>query len=334
MQIKLHWAQKKLQALPIEYMIVIDEHTTPCGAPPFPCEGTGRTATIGFFDGVHRGHAFLLQQVREEARRRGQQSLAVTFAAHPRSVLSAAEAPSLLTSPSEKLRLLAAQGMDACAVLDFSPELAALTARRFMEEYLRDRFGVRCLVIGYDHRFGSDRAACFADYVAWGRAAGIDVVQAAELPADGLHVSSSAIRRYLAAGDVEHARLCLGRSYSLGGTVVGGRHVGHTLGFPTANLRPDDARLLLPRCGVYAAWAEAGGGRHAAMVNIGRRPTLDNGDDITVEAHLIGFCGDLYGQVLTLRFEHRMRDERAFAGTDDLRWQLERDARQTLEMLR
>lgn len=308
---------------------------TRCGTNPGqPCPGgAGRVATIGFFDGVHRGHAFLLRQVREEARRRGLQSLAVTFSDHPRRVLAASEAPSLLTAPREKLRLLAAQGMDACAVIDFNRELAALTARRFMEEYLRGRFGVRCLVIGYDHRFGCERSAGFADYVEWGRVAGIDVVRAAELPADGLHVSSSAIRRFLQAGDVERARLCLGRSYSLDGTVVEGRRVGRGLGFPTANLRPSDARLQLPGRGVYAAWAEVGGTRHAAMVNIGCRPTLDNGDDITVEAHLLDFDGDLYGASLTLVFEHRLREERVFGQIDGLRLQLRRDARRTKELL-
>jgi len=299
---------------------------------PF-CPGAGAVATIGFFDGVHRGHAFLLQQVRTEARRRGLRSLAVTFPDHPRRVLAGRQAPALLTSPQAKLRLLAALGMDACAVLDFTPELAALTACRFMDECLRRRLGVRCLVIGYDHRFGSDRSAGFADYVEWGRAIGIDVVQAEELPAAGLHVSSSAIRRYLEAGDVECANRCLGRSYSLDGTVVEGRHVGRGLGFPTANLRPADARLLLPARGAYAAWAEVDGVRHAAMVNIGCRPTLANGNDLTVEAHLLDFGGDLYGQRLTLVFEHRLREERAFGQIDGLRRQLRLDAQRTKELL-
>lgn len=298
-----------------------------------PAPATESAATIGFFDGVHRGHAFLLQQVCAEARRRGLRSLAVTFPDHPRRVLAGRQAPALLTAPQEKLRLLAAQGLDACAVLDFNRELAALTARRFMDEYLRRRLGVRCLVIGYDHRFGSDRAAGFADYVEWGRAAGIEVVQAEELPADGLHVSSSAIRRYLEAGDVACANLCLGRSYSLSGTVVGGRRVGRGLGFPTANLRPSDARLLLPARGAYAAWAEVDGARHAAMVNIGCRPTLANGNDLTVEAHLLDFGGDLYGRSLTLFFEHRLREERAFGQIGDLCRQLRHDAQRTKDLL-
>jgi len=293
----------------------------------------GTVATVGFFDGVHRGHAFLLRQVADEAARRGLRSLALTFADHPRRVLGG-EAPALLTPPEEKLRLLAAQGLDACELLDFTPQLAALTARRFMDEYLRRRFGVRCLVMGYDHRFGCDRAATPADYVAWGRAAGIDVVRAAELPADGLHVSSSAVRRLLQAGDADGARLCLGRSYALRGTVVHGRGVGRRLGFPTANLRPACPLQLIPRCGVYAAWAEVGGVRHKAMVNIGRRPTLDNGADVSVEACLLRFSADLYGASLTLSFEHRLRDERKFGSLAALCDALRADSRAVENLLR
>ncbi|MDO4995427.1 MAG: riboflavin kinase, partial [Bacteroidales bacterium] len=196
-------------------------------------------ATIGFFDGVHCGHRFLIRQVREEALRRGMRSMIVTFTRHPARVLRPEAELHLLTTTDEKMRLLRETGIDDVQMLPFTPQLAALSARDFMERVLRDRFNVRVLVIGYDHRFGHNRAEGFEDYVKVGCEIGMDVVQARELDG-GQHVSSSAIRHALAEGRVEDAAAMLGRPYSLGGTVVRGHHVGTDLGFPTANLRLDD----------------------------------------------------------------------------------------------
>ena len=237
------------------------------------------------------------------------------------------------------LALLDKEELDACAVLRFDKELAALTAREFMERYLRDRLGVRCLVIGYDHHFGSSRGEGFVQYAAYGRELGIDVVRATALEWGGVTVSSSAVRRFLSAGNVEMARVCLGRAYELTGTVVHGREVGRSLGYPTANLRPDSADKMLPAAGVYAARiepAEDGSGLPAegvrAMVNVGCRPTIDDGEELTIEAHLFDFAGDLYGRRLRLLFERRLREERRFPSLDALRRQLDTDAARTLEL--
>ena len=291
-------------------------------------------ATIGFFDGVHLGHQFLLQQVEDAAAARGLRSMAVTFEEHPRVALDSQYQPRLLGTADDKLTWLTATGIHACALLQFDRAMASLSAKDFMQKYLLEQLGVRCLVIGYDHHFGHNRQEGFEDYVRYGRALGMDVVPALPLETCDFTVSSSAIRRFLDAGHVERAAEGLGRPFSLRGTVTAGRRVGRRIGFPTANLRPADPHLLVPRIGVYAVWAEITEGRFPAMLNIGRRPTLNNGSDISIEAHLIGFNGNLYNQPLTLHFVRRLRDEQTFPSLESLTQQLEQDAREALLALK
>jgi len=254
--------------------------------------------------------------------------MAVTFTEHPRRILSPAYCPALLTTNEEKVARLKAAGLDACAMLDFTDKMAALTAKQFMEVYLKDLLHVEVLIIGYDHHFGSDHLT-FEEYVAAGRAVGIRIVKAQAYKTADFIASSSAVRRILSCGDVEHANQCLGYTYELSGTVVEGRHVGHDLGFPTANLRPSSPFKAIPRHGAYAVEAVVGGHVYAAMLNIGFRPTLNNGTDTTIEAHLFDFNGNLYGQTLTLRFYRRLRDEQRFSSIDALRRQLIADAAAT-----
>lgn len=294
-------------------------------------------AAIGFFDGVHRGHRFLIGQVRGEAVRRGLASAVVTFPVHPRKVLQADFCPRLLTTPQEKLALLAEAGLDLCFLPDFTPHLAALSAREFME-VLRGRYNIRVLVIGYDHRFGHNRAEGFGDYVRYGGELGMEVLpaEAYRLPSlpDGRPVSSSLVRQLLAEeGDVSLAADCLGYRYFLEGTVVGGRGVGHRLGFPTANLQVGNPDKLVPANGVYAVQVDFGGRRRGGMLNIGVRPTLDNGDDRSIEVHVFDYDGDAYGLPMRLTFVQRMRGEQKFASLDELKQQLAQDeaaVRQTL----
>ena len=286
-------------------------------------------ATIGFFDGVHRGHRFLIDQVRREAAARGLESAAVTFPVHPRQVLQSDYRPKLLTTPQEKLALLAETGIDTCILLDFTPHLASLSAREFME-VLKNRYRIRALLIGYDHRFGHNRSEDFGDYVRYGRELGIDIrpAEAFRLPdaPGGEPVSSSLIRRLLLAGDVAQAATCLGYPYFLNGTVVSGRRIGHQLGYPTANLRPDHPDKLIPANGVYAVRVETEGRTYGGMLNIGRRPTLDNGDDRSIEVHIFDFDRDIYHEPLRLSFIRRIREERKFDSVDQLTEQLHRDA--------
>lgn len=291
----------------------------------FRADSRPRAATIGFFDGVHLGHRHLLRRLCAEAERRGLNPVAVTFDVHPRTVVADGYRPALLQTTEEKLRCLAETGIGGCAVVRFTPETARLTAAEFMARVLAEGLGVRFLLAGYDHRFGRPDGHTPADYSELGREAGIEVAVCDPTYVGGIAVSSSAVRRLLAAGDAAGAARLLGRPYALQGTVTTGHRVGRELGFPTANLRPETEEKIVPARGVYVAEAVVGGTTHAAMLNIGKRPTLDNGTETSIEAHLLDFNANLYGRCLTLRFIDRLRDERAFASLDELREQLRRD---------
>jgi riboflavin kinase/FMN adenylyltransferase len=286
-------------------------------------------ATIGFFDGVHRGHRFLIRQLTRYAVGHDLASLLVTFRTHPRQVMQAAYQPQLLTTYDEKCGQLATTGADYCLTLDFTTALAALSARRFMAEILKEKLSVKVLVIGYDHRFGHDRSEGFAEYVEYGRELGMEVVRADAFAMSEVNVSSSMVRACLAEGEVGMAARCLTRPYEITGRVVHGFHVGHELGFPTANIQVEDAQKLIPKNGVYAVWVKGktGGEEHVwgGMLNIGLRPTMENGENRTIEVHLLDFAGDLYGCRLTLSFVRRLRDERKFRNKGELVHQLRED---------
>lgn len=286
-------------------------------------------ATIGFFDGVHRGHLCLVSQVCELAHKLGKQSLLITFDRHPRQVLHADYVPQLLSTLEEKNTLLKKSCVDRIEVLPFTHELSKLTALQFMQKVLRTQLNVGTLVMGYDHHFGNG-GGTFSEYVDWGKQAHIDVVLAHELEDE--KVSSSAIRSLLLRGDVKRANQLLGYSYSLQGMVVSGHQMGRLIGFPTANVEVE-AEKLLPACGVYAVRATVDDAPYDGMLCIGHRPTMHNGDDISIEANLFGFCGDLYGKQITLSLTDRLRDEKPFSSVHALQLQLEQDARLAKEIL-
>ena len=296
-----------------------------------PVAATPAVATIGFFDGVHRGHRYLIEQVCEVAAERGLSTAVVTFPIHPRRVMQSDFRPQLLTTCDEKVRLLERTGIDACIMMDFTPQLAALSAREFMT-LLKEQYRIDALVIGYDHRFGHNRAEGFAEYVTYGRELGMEVFPArayylnrSEEQGASSDVSSSGIRRLLQAGDVEAAAQALGYRYFLQGRVVGGYRVGHRIGFPTANLCVDNPDKLIPADGVYAVWADVDGQRYGGMLCIGTRPTLANGSERSIEVHLFDFQADIYERPLSLSFVQRTRDEQKFASVDLLVAQLHRD---------
>lgn len=287
-------------------------------------------ASIGFFDGVHRGHRYLIDQVKDIAQSRGMDAMLITFARHPREVLHADYIPQLLTSRQEKLQLLTQAGAERVEVLDFDEAMSQLTAREFMEQVLRDRLGVKVLVMGYDHRFGKG-GGTHEDYVRWGKETGIEVVQAKEMPE--LYVSSSECRKTLQEGDVEKAAQLLGHNYLLTGLVGEGHHVGHSLGFPTANVEAERGKVV-PRDGVYAVWVTTDDGKQRkGMLNIGKRPTLDNGENTSIEVNIIDFEGDIYGHTIQMEFVCRLRDEVKFDSLEALQKQLEEDRKRVLEIL-
>ena len=300
-------------------MIIVDETTRPL--PP-------AAATIGFFDGVHCGHRYLIGRVIDEARADGLASMVITFARHPRQVIDTHYVPRLLSTPEMKIERLAETGIDRCTVLDFDRRMAALTAREFMIHILSSRLNVRKLIIGYDNRFGHDRSESIDDYCAYGRTLGIEVVKSCGITVDGIRVSSSVIRNAIERGDLTEANRCLGYAYTLSAHVSHGFRNGHRLGFPTANLDMDEVCQLLPQIGVYGTRVRIEGEceLHPAMTSVGTRPTFD-GTRLSVETYILDFDADLYGRKLEVAFLKRIRGEKKFADLQQLRTQMADDER-------
>lgn len=285
----------------------------------------GIIATIGFFDGVHRGHRFLFEQLRQIAQQRGLSPLVVTFRQHPREVLQSDFVPQLLTTLDERMSLL--RSSLNVQLFDFS-EIKDLTAEQFMLR-LRDELDVCVLLMGYDHMFGSDRLRHTADYVRIGLRIGIEVVSIREFVDGEWHISSTEIRQALQNGNILVANELLGYSYSLTGMVVEGNRLGRTIGFPTANIRPDDPNKIIPKSGVYAGQVTftSSSTRHSAIINIGTNPTVGNTEQ-TIEVHIPNIDADLYGQRLTISFTRYLREERKFDSLRALQEQIRTDLRE------
>lgn len=300
------------------------------------CEAmTPCVATIGFFDGVHRGHRYLIKKMKElAAGENGMASTVITFDRHPRLVLNKEFQPKLLNTNEEKQALLAKTGVDNCVMLHFDKETAALSARDFIHNVLHDKLNVKKLVTGYDNRFGHNRAEGFDDYVAYGREVGIEVICGEAFVLNGVNVSSSVIRSFLSEGEVKMAAMCLGYPYFLTGRVVSGFQEGRKLGFPTANLKVEDAFKLIPKPGVYAVRVMTEDSKEAmgGMMNIGTRPTFD-GHETTLEVNIFNFNGDLYGQNVEVMFVSRLREEQRFSSVQKLAAQLATDRRMAEEEL-
>lgn len=282
-------------------------------------------ATVGFFDGVHLGHRYVVSQVMEEARRQGLASTVITFERHPRQVVHPEWKPQLLTTLDEKQQCLEQTGIDQLVVLRFDVVMAALTGREFMEHVLSEQLQVRTLLMGYDNQFGRGRTEGMEDFRRYGQELGMPVRQLSIAPSGS--ISSTHVRQSLSEGDVAEAFRCMGRPYTLSGRVVVGEHIGTAMGFPTANLEPDAPEKLLPAPGVYAVTVqlEAAQGLWHGMMNIGTRPTFD-GQRQTLETHIFQYEGSLYGQRMTVSFVKRLRDERRFSSMEALTAQLRRDA--------
>lgn len=282
-------------------------------------------ASVGFFDGVHLGHKYLIEQIKEEAEKSQYESAIITFTEHPQKVLESSFHPYLLTPFSEKINLLKETGIDYCIPLKFTKDLAGYSAFKFMEEVLLKRYNVRTLIIGYDHRFGNNRSEGFDEYVEYGEKLGIKIIKAK--PYEQLYVSSSQIRRDLAEGKLDEANKLLDYNYFLKGEVVHGLKIARTLGYPTANLQlsAKDSDKMLPAFGVYAAWTYLNGKKYASMVYLGRRPTMLNNGGMTIETHLINFDGDLYGKILTVEFLKYMREEMKFTDKKHSKQQIKKD---------
>ncbi len=277
---------------------------------------------LGAFDGIHLAHAKILATAVERARALGIAGVVCTFDPNPALVLHPERAPAPIATPEENLARMAEQGLDAALVIPFTPEFSRIEAEDFVEDVLQKTLGAREVVVGFNHTFGHGASGTAALLKELGTRHGFVAHVLPPLQVQGQTVSSSAIREALRDGDVELVRAFLGRPYSVSGTVLRGAGRGRSLGFPTANLRPDHPLLLAP--GVYAARAVWDGARKEAVVNAGYRPTFGE-NQYWVEAYLFDFAGDLYDRTLTLEFLHRIRPEMKFPGVEALKKQIAAD---------
>ena len=307
-------------------------------------------ATIGVFDGVHAGHQQVIKRVILDAKCLCMTSMVITFDRQPRELFDPQFRPQLLTTQAEKEQEIERLGVDFLVVLPFTKEMASLSARDFMAQILKEKLNVKSLQIGYDNRFGHDRTEGFDDYWRYGQELGINVYHGVKLSFQDYDfaICSSNIRSLLADdGDIETATIMLEHPYQLSGKVMPGEHIGHLLGFPTANIEPDDPFKVIPAAGVYAVWAQvadqttpnrrllhedaiacSGGEVMPAMMNIGTRPTFE-GRNRTLEVNILDFDGNLYGKTILITFVARLREERKFESPEALARQLEEDRKAT-----
>jgi len=297
--------------------------------PPLP---RGSTVTVGTFDGVHRGHHAVLEEIARRASAAGRASVLVTFEPHPLEVVNPQAAPPLLTTGPERREILAQTALDYVLFLRFDRRLADYTPEEFVRRVLIGRCGMRELVIGHDHGFGRGRSGGVETLRRLGAEDGFEVDVVPVVDVGDQHVSSSRIRRAVAGGDLTTAARMLGRPYSVSGQVSRGEQRGRLLGVPTINLADVPPQKLLPPDGVYAVRVEWRGGRTGGMMNQGSRPTFRDGRRV-LEAHLFGFEGDLYGEWVRIEWVERLRDVVRFPSVEHLQEQLKRDRSRALEVL-
>lgn len=288
-----------------------------------------RIAAVGMYDGVHAGHRFLIDYLGVEARSRGLVPSVVTFSRHPLSVVRPLEAPALLNTLDDRVRLLSQAGAQDVILLSFNESLRRMSAKDFLS-ILRKKFAIEALVVGFNNRLGHDLVDSMEQYRTIGREVGVEVIAAPEYRGPFAPVSSSAIRRHLIEGRPEEAAKLLGSPYSLRGKVINGKKLGRTLGFPTANLALPPAPVLIPKIGVYAAYVTTPDGvRRQAVVNIGYRPTVSedgaSSRALSIEAHIIDFIGYIYDEEITVDFISYLRAEKAFPTTARLAAQVKDD---------
>lgn len=283
--------------------------------------------TIGIFDGVHKGHQYILNRLISRAKEENGSSVVVTLWPHPRIVLNKDVWNfRLLHSQEEKIQHLEKMGVDYLLIVPFSTDLASLDACEFVQQYLIEKLKISTLLIGYDNRFGKDRKGDPEGLAECSGKHGFKIEKIDEYINSVGNVSSTSIRKALLEGKLEDAKEMLNYDYYLAGTVVQGNHLGRKLGYPTANINPHTAYKLIPRDGVYATRIEVQNKLYQGMMNIGIRPTLDSANPVKIiEVHLFDFNEEIYDEDIMVYFDKRIRDEQRFTGLEDLRKQLEKD---------
>ena len=286
----------------------------------------GACVTVGTFDGLHIGHRKIIKELVQNARSCGLRSVVITFDPHPRQVLAKGSVVRFVLTRKEKVDMMSTLDVDVLIIHPFSKEFAALTAKDFLVDMLCARLNMKCLVKGFNNHFGCDRLSDLDALETLGSEHGFEVVEVEEECHDGVTCSSTVVRRMIAEGRMGAASAVLGYDYFVEGTVVHGRMIGRTIGFPTANVYIGDDSKILPRPGAYVATVEFDGSKWPAILNIGSNPTVnDECDRVFLEAHLIGFEGDLYGRRIRVNVLRHIRNEVKFGSLSELKQQLQQD---------
>lgn len=291
-------------------------------------------ATVGFFDGVHPGHRFLIRAMRTLAREQQLPTAIITFPKHPGVVLRPDYRPKVLNSFEEKMELLATTGIDYVIVIDFTTTLATFTAQAFITTVLVPEWKVKVLFVGYDHRFGFQRAEGFEKYLVYGQLCGMEVVSVSSFNNDqGVAVSSSMIRSLIENGEMTVVSSLLGYHYQIKGQVVNGQHVGRQLGFPTANLIVDEKFKVIPRNGLYAVRIIINEQKYYGVLYIGLRPTIEYDDSLRIEVNIFEFSKDIYDESIVVEFIDFIREDRKFDSFVELREQMKKDKAIALQLI-
>lgn len=290
--------------------------------------------TLGTFDGIHLGHKEIIEAVVQKASEFSGRSLLITFSPHPRKVIPGGNKIKLLTTLSEKKKLIETFGIDNLLVIQFTKEFSQQTPEEFVNKYLINGIGVKEIVIGYDHHFGKGRGGNIEILKKKGREIGFKVTEVPGCKIDDIIVSSTKIRKALVAGDIVKANNMLGRFYSFEGVVVPGDKRGKELGFPTANLLVEDEDKLLPATGIYAAECIVEEEKHNALLNIGSRPTFYEAGEIIPEVYIIDFNKQIYNQTVRVNVVERIREEEKFSSAEELVKQMKKDKETGLKILR
>lgn len=280
--------------------------------------------TLGTFDGVHIGHKKILEKITQNTENEKYESLVLTFFPHPRMILQEESAIKLLNTITEKIDLLEKTGIENLVIHPFDESFSRLTAEEFVREILVEQFHIQKIIIGHDHRFGRNRTANIDDLIDFGKKYGFEVEQISAQEINEISVSSTKIRNALEEGDIVLANKYLGYDYFLTGTIIKGKQLGRTIGFPTANLKIEENYKLIPRNGVYIVSSIINNKTVFGMMNIGFNPTV-NGENQTIEIHFFDFEADLYHQKITVSLLHRIRSEQKFDSVVLLKEQLEKD---------
>ena len=282
--------------------------------------------TIGTFDGVHIGHQKILQQVKMEAANIGGESVLFTFFPHPRMVLyPESHGLKLLQTQEEKMAKLARVGIENCIVYPFTFDFSRLSAIEFVRDILVNKLQIKKLVIGYDHQFGKNREGNIEFLKEISEVYGFEVIEIPAQDIDAVNVSSTKIRNAILDGEIAKANEYLGERYELTGTIVNGKAIGQTIGYPTANIQVNSDLKLIPGNGVYAVDVFVKDSQYFGMLNIGNRPTMNDSKDRTIEVHILDFSGEIYSEAITVKFIDKLRNEKQFIDIQELQNQLKED---------